>query len=330
MDVNRQLRDNYNKACKALGVESNPAITKALTLDDDDEAGVVTQFCTDTEIGSAGVRALCAAIMARGVTMKGDPYKDIKSMRFWRANARDAGVAAVAEILKYGREVVALTQLEFMDNGVGPAGCLALGESLMLGANTSLMTLRLDNNPLMGDAGMHELAKGLRTNKTLKKLTVTYSDIGPLGGTSLAEALTNPHSALAHLDVMGNHIGSEGLIPLAASLQGNTSLSELILCDNKIGTSADKEANRRAMMTLGETLLSERSALCRVDMEMNTVEIPDAELLAPAMDPSNEKVQLFKLDDSLPPELFARLCRIGGGKKKGKGKKGKKGKKKKK
>ena len=61
--------------------------------------------------------------------MKGDPYKDLKSMRFWRANARDAGVAAVAEILKHGRDVVALTQLEFMDNNIGPAGTLRLSSS---------------------------------------------------------------------------------------------------------------------------------------------------------------------------------------------------------
>lgn len=55
-----------------------------------------------------------------------------------------------------------------MDNGIGPVGCLALGESLMIGANRSLLTLRLDNNPTIGDEGVFELCKGLRTNKTLK------------------------------------------------------------------------------------------------------------------------------------------------------------------
>lgn len=93
------------------------------------QSHVYFQFCTDTDIGSAGIRALCAAIMvhqtdplpmpptpfhysssflqqARGSTMKGEPYKDIKSMRFWRANAGDAGVAAVVrpvpELLRAG------------------------------------------------------------------------------------------------------------------------------------------------------------------------------------------------------------------------------------
>ena len=38
----------------------------------------------------------------------------------------------------------------------------------MLGANKSLVTLRLDNNPTIGDEGIAELAMGLRTNKYLK------------------------------------------------------------------------------------------------------------------------------------------------------------------
>jgi Leucine Rich repeat len=79
---------------------------------------------------------------------------------------------AQAEILRYGREKVQLTHLEFMDCGVGPVGCLALGESVMMGANRSLLTLRLDNNPSIGDEGIIELCKGLRTNKTLKVCVV--------------------------------------------------------------------------------------------------------------------------------------------------------------
>jgi hypothetical protein len=38
----------------------------------------------------------------------------------------------------------------------------------MMGANKSLLTLRLDNNPLIGSEGVADLAMGLRTNKFLK------------------------------------------------------------------------------------------------------------------------------------------------------------------
>jgi hypothetical protein len=61
-----------------------------------------------------------------------------------------------------------LTHVEFMDCLVGPVGCRALGDALMLGANKSLMTLRLDNNPAIGSEGVVDMCLGLRTNKTLK------------------------------------------------------------------------------------------------------------------------------------------------------------------
>jgi Ran GTPase-activating protein (RanGAP) involved in mRNA processing and transport len=41
------------------------------------------------------------------------------------------------------------------------------------------------------------------------------------------------------LDVQGNRIGSEGLHAIASSLLGNTSLRELVLCDNHIGSVRD-------------------------------------------------------------------------------------------
>ena len=79
----------------------------------------------------------------------------------------------------------------------------------------------------------------------------------------------------------------------------------------------------------------------QVDMEMNTLDPGDVTVLQSALAPvweshgqcvqsavlltlgcirvrhggtpqTNTKVELFKLDDTLPPEMFAALCRIGG------------------
>jgi len=60
-----------------------------------EEEGPLVQFCTGAELGPAGIRALCAAILGKGTNMKGGPYKPLKSLRFWRNNARDAGAGAV-------------------------------------------------------------------------------------------------------------------------------------------------------------------------------------------------------------------------------------------
>lgn len=72
-----------------------------------------------------------------------------------------------ADVLLHGLDMVQITHLQMMDNKIGGPGCLALGEALMLGGNTSLMTLRLGHNTTMGTEGVTQLCKGLRTNHKL-------------------------------------------------------------------------------------------------------------------------------------------------------------------
>ncbi len=264
---------------------------------------------------------------------------------------------------------VKLTHLEVMDDAIGPAGCRAIGDALMLGGNATLMTLRLDLNKGILDAGAIELCKGLRTNRTLsvsrllrlqasvesmpsrissppppnphpdaataryrvapsQTLTLSFCGITEAAVPALAEVLTSPFSNLTELDLRGNSLKSEGLLALSESLMGNTKLETLHLADNGIGASTE-EVNRTAIEALGTVLAApaETSKVCRVDMEMNTIAEDDAVVLASFLGPENTKVLSFKVDSSLPGELFDKLFRSDAGKKKGKGKK-KKGKKK--
>ena len=46
----------------------------------------------------------------------------MKSMRFWRTESSDGGASAVAEVLRFGGEDIALTSVEFMDTGLGSEG----------------------------------------------------------------------------------------------------------------------------------------------------------------------------------------------------------------
>lgn len=80
--------------CRAIGITANPELAKALNSDEAPTAPIADIY-TSTELGPACIRALCAALLAKGVGMKVAPYQPIKSLRFWRAAATDAGVAAV-------------------------------------------------------------------------------------------------------------------------------------------------------------------------------------------------------------------------------------------
>lgn len=246
---------------------AHPSITKALN-NEEDAAAPIEEICTDSEIGSAGLRAFCAALLGKGAGMKPTGYKHLKSLRLWKAGCGDAGAAAVvsdravgkersahrqesfavtfawpsssfslqAEVLRNGKEEVPIVQVEFMDCGLGPEGCASLGNALMLGANSSLETLRLDLNPGIGDEGVSQLCRGLRTNRTLKRLTLGYCNISPEGAAALAAVLASPLCALERIDLMGNALGSEGLFIMARAATTSKTLVELNLRDNGIGS----------------------------------------------------------------------------------------------
>jgi hypothetical protein len=65
---------------------------------------------------------------------------------------------------------VQISFLELLDNNISARGALALGNSLGRHNNLSLLTLKLDYNTTLGDEGIVNLCRGLRTNATLKQV----------------------------------------------------------------------------------------------------------------------------------------------------------------
>lgn len=267
-------------------------------------------------------------VQARGMGMEPAPYKPLKSLRLWKCDLQDAGTGHVAELVRTGPVVdVGLAELELIDDGIGPVGCYALGDALMLGANTTLTSLRLDFNPTIGDEGVRELARGLRTNRTLQQLTLSYCGITAAGAPALAEIIESPISGLVSLDLRGNALGSEGLTIIATAARRSKKLEELVLADNGIGA-ADSSTNQAGLEALGMALAepAEMTGLCKVDLQMNVVSEEDMAVLIPFLGPENKKVKSFLVDSSLPGALFDALNRVdtSSGKKKKGGKKKKK------
>ena len=164
---------------RALGIPESKELLASLFPEEQGkgkDSEHILQICVDSKIGPLGTRALASALLGRGTGMAAH-YPFIKSLRFWEAETGDAGVAAAAALLKTGPPLVALTNLEFMNCEVGPDGCWALADALMLGANTSLMTLSLDINPTVADAGVLQLCEGLRSNTTLSVRALPHHGI---------------------------------------------------------------------------------------------------------------------------------------------------------
>lgn len=355
-----------------------------------------------------GTRALAAAILSKGQGFKIPGYKFLKAIRLWKADARDSGCAAIAEILRNGsKDGILLELVELMMSNITIDGARAMGDALTLGANSSLTTLRLDMNPDIGDEGTALLVRGLRTNRNLKVLTLSYCNLGPHAAQSISQVIASPLSVLEAIDLTGNSLTSVGLAALVNTARTSTKLKELILCDNQIGgnillplskdttqnilnhpnyfstiqrnnngssnsdtgdnttgdnangsmdetgdsglsspkeTSSSSSTNtnndstssnpaiiptdgtatldqilqvstnitKYALTILGETFAAPvtEATLCRVNLEMNPLTSNDASILLPYFTPENKKVELFKIDTTLPSSIFVSLIRV--------------------
>ena len=137
-------------------------------------------------------------------------------------------------MLRLGGADVKISFLELFDNNIGSRGANALGTSLSYGHNLSLLTLKLDYNPTIGDEGVINLCKGLRTNSTLKQLHLQFCNITSKSGSALAEVLANNRSAIELFNINGNRLGGEGLGKLCTGLILNTKCETICLADNMI------------------------------------------------------------------------------------------------
>ena len=175
-------------------------------------------------------------------------------------------------------------------------------------------TLVLDFNRTLGSEGVIALCKGLRTNSTLKKLSLKHCNIDERGGTPIAEMLQFKRLALISLDVTSNSLGGIGLLDICEGLGCNSILKILRLADNSIcqddTTALEKFAG----------VLAKHPSLIAVDMLHNKIGTTGGQLLLPAI---RDKTQIteFKVDSRMDDELFKSLFRASTASKKKKGKK---------
>ena len=248
----------------------------------------------------------------------------MNTLRFWRANAGDDGAAAIAELLREGGEDVKIAFVQLLDCNISIRGCDVLGNALRIGANKSLLTLQLDHNDAIGSEGVRALCKGIAYNKTLRRLSLTYCNVGPEGGEALKAVIAFPASALSRLDLRGNEIGGVGFKAIASALRRNKALTHLDVSDNRIGPDVE------ALTTFAHSMKYNQKLSC-IKLEHNLIGNEGGNALkdSGAFDKNvNSTLKQMTVDIDMEKALFDFLNR--GGDKGKKGKKGKKGGKKKK
>ena len=338
-----ELLETYKAYCKRIGLEPHPQITGSLTNEENVHLG--KQICVDSgfvngdgsnltlpnpnvpPLGPGGCRALATACMGIGFGMPKHPetglpiiYKQLQELRIWGSNIGDDGALSLSELLRLGGAELQLAYLELFNNGIGATGAFALGRSLSCMMNRSLITLSLDYNMTLKSEGVAALCQGLRTNSTLKKLSLRYCELDEDAGGPLGEMLAFTKSGLNILDIMGNELGGTGLLDFCGGLKRNKSLVSLVLADNNINV---LDEDIKGLEKLADALIG-HTTITSVDLVYNRFGDKGGAILLPVIDPvgGNKAITTFRVDASLPDEIFKKLNKSGGGG--GKGKKGKK------
>ena len=306
------LLSNYKAYCKAIGISPDSEVSALISGErETDGPFPPVQICTDSKLGPGGIRALTTAILGKNPVCTGGAYKLLTTLRFWRANAGDDGAEALAQLLAEGGEDVKILFLQLLDCKVSIRGCESLGNALKIGANKSLVTLQLDHNQTVGSEGVKALCKGICFNKTLKRLGLSYCDIGPEGGEALKSVLAFPASSLSQLNLRGNRIEGRGFKAICSALRRNKALVKLDVTDNRIGPDVE------ALTTFADAMKYNQK-LSTIMMEHNLIGEEGATALkeSGAFDKGvNGTLKCMSVDVEMPDELFKLLNRTDGGKK---------------
>ncbi len=247
------LLPNFQAACKLTGFPCSAALLHALEFpipeSTPDAPKDITTVRAAGRADGPNVRALCAAVLARGTGLKAVPYRPLKHIVLHEAECGDSGAAAVAEVLRNGCLVeVAVEGVTLLRCSVGVEGARALGGSLVLGACASLQYLSLDLNPALGDAGVHWLCRGLNSNNTLKRLSLSGCGMGPDGAEDVAAVVNAQTCVLESIDLSGNDIGLAGLRSLAVAASYSKTLQELLLCNCALSSRCQEDAAALALI----------------------------------------------------------------------------------
>ena len=254
---------------------------------------VVELSMVNTEISSSGLVALFDALMYSGVTtamsldsidfdgrawaaltMLMKKSKSIVMYCLGELSIQDDGVAMICDALA---ENGVIEDLDLWLNGIGVEGARSLAKFLKANGSKSLTTLSLAGNSI-GDEGVVALADGMKSNASLRALSVSCCDFSDDGAIALASLLEHG-SHLQTLHLQGNEIGEAGWMALANALKHNRNLRYL---DFSLNPGEDGEGIENAFIDVFHNnvtligLQGSNSSQIEALLRHNKEEIPEA------------------------------------------------------
>lgn len=316
-DSGEKLYRAYRKNLTELGLSIPRKLEEKFSeIRDEKNPGILSDIVVWDEIGPLGVRAIAEAL-------KDTQYPHLRNIRFWKANTEDDGMRSLCGYLKQCPSVLCL---EFVECNITALGCEFLSKVLMPSNPNSLMSIKLDHNPI-GNLGITNLSKGLCMNPVMKSLSLGFCHIDEHGARSLMEILIFQNSGLEDLDLQGNILHGEGVCIVFHGMQINKAMTKLNLSDNQFG---EEKTVIEALLNM----LRHNETLNVLDMRYNGFYDTGAQAICEGLKNNGQGrlnstlTQLLLSQNKVSEEMLDELTKtISAGKGK-RGKKGKKGKKK--
>ena len=178
------------------------------------------------------------------------------NLDLYNADLGDEGARSLGPALARVPKERSFTAILLGGNRLSAVGAASLALGLRHGCGRYISSLGIDNNPLMGDAGMKALAKALPA--TLECLYVSRINLGDSGMAELAAAL--PRSQIKVLDFSSNQVAEVGWAAFAETLPQLTKLRRVFANGNLLSGGA----------ALGALLGAIRQVKGKQDVDLHT------------------------------------------------------------
>lgn len=214
----------YKLLCKQYQLPVSPQVTEKY-VEAVDAGEFLNKFNIWEELGWHGVKILMEALLFV-------KYQHTRSIRLWNTGCEDEGTRAICKYLSICPTTVVL---ELLQNNITALGCQFIGRLVNphnLESKCQLQILKLDHNPI-GSEGMMYLSEGLRMNKEITNLSLTYCNIDERGARYIFELLIFQNSELDEIDLGGNHLRNAGTIEVLRGASIAKNLSRISLFDNQ-------------------------------------------------------------------------------------------------
>ncbi|XP_072133413.1 uncharacterized protein [Mobula birostris] len=181
----------------------------------------------DNQLGESGVKLVSAALRKA----------ECKIQKLWLRDVglTDSGVEQLASALSTNPS---LMELNLNDNKLGDSGVKLVSEALR-NSKCKIQKLWLRNVGLT-DSGAQDLVSALRTNPSLKELSLNDNKLEDSGVKLVSAALRISECKIQKLWLRNVGLTDSGVEDLASALSTNPSLTELNLSANELGDSGVK------------------------------------------------------------------------------------------